>query len=384
MKLLVLNYEYPPLGGGAGVVTRHLSEGLANAGHDVTVITTWFADEKEIEERGKLRIIRLKSKRKYKYRSNIFEMLSWKGQAKYFLNRYCARNKFDLCLANFSIPGGSIALSLKQAFGLKYVILSHGHDIPWMFPRQMFFFHALLYFQIKRICSESKLNVMLTGEMKYNIDRLLGQSKAEKNIIIPNGADFDTFRPDISKRGKPFKVIFVGRLVAQKDPLTFLKAIEIFLKQNRDIEVNVIGDGRLRERLECFISKCNLNGFVKMSGWLSSNEIVSELQSAHVCVSPSLYEAMSVSTVESVASGCFLISTPQDSMQEMIDPEVNGSFVRIRSADEIAEKLQWYYKEKYLSGYAVPPDRIRKRREKFSWEYLVPEYDRQLTLSSGS
>ncbi len=69
-KILILNYEYPPLGGGAGVCTRFEAEGLATLGHQVTVLTTWFDGEEEIEKKGNLTIVRLKSKRKYEFKSN--------------------------------------------------------------------------------------------------------------------------------------------------------------------------------------------------------------------------------------------------------------------------------------------------------------------------
>ena len=85
MKLLILNYEYPPLGGGAGVITQNIAEGLSKLGHEISVVTTWFQGEKEVEiVNDNLKIIRLKSKRKYLYRSNPREMLSWISYAKGF------------------------------------------------------------------------------------------------------------------------------------------------------------------------------------------------------------------------------------------------------------------------------------------------------------
>lgn len=63
MKLLILNYEYPPLGGGAGVITQNIAEGLSKLGHEISVVTTWFQGEKEVEiVNDNLKIIRLKSK----------------------------------------------------------------------------------------------------------------------------------------------------------------------------------------------------------------------------------------------------------------------------------------------------------------------------------
>lgn len=42
MRILVLNYEYPPLGGGAAPVSRDISIQLAKRGHDVTIVTMGF------------------------------------------------------------------------------------------------------------------------------------------------------------------------------------------------------------------------------------------------------------------------------------------------------------------------------------------------------
>ena len=39
MKILIINYEYPPLGGGGGIFTRTLAEELAKK-HTVDVLTT--------------------------------------------------------------------------------------------------------------------------------------------------------------------------------------------------------------------------------------------------------------------------------------------------------------------------------------------------------
>ena len=88
MKLLVLNYEYPPLGGGAGVICKNIAEGLASLGHDITVLTTYYdGTETTCIENG-VRVIRLKSRRKDIFQSNVREMLSWMITARRFLKKH--------------------------------------------------------------------------------------------------------------------------------------------------------------------------------------------------------------------------------------------------------------------------------------------------------
>ena len=40
MKILVLSYEYPPIGGGGGIICKYISENLAKSGNQVTILTT--------------------------------------------------------------------------------------------------------------------------------------------------------------------------------------------------------------------------------------------------------------------------------------------------------------------------------------------------------
>ena len=40
MRILIINYEFPPLGGGGGVASYQIAKGLVARGHEVDVLTT--------------------------------------------------------------------------------------------------------------------------------------------------------------------------------------------------------------------------------------------------------------------------------------------------------------------------------------------------------
>ena len=42
MKILILNYDFPPMGGGAAPASYEISKGYAKLGHKVDVITMHF------------------------------------------------------------------------------------------------------------------------------------------------------------------------------------------------------------------------------------------------------------------------------------------------------------------------------------------------------
>ena len=375
MKILVLNYEYPPLGGGAGVITRHISEGLTRLGHDITVVTAWFDNLPETEEQDNLKIIRLKSKRKFTYRSNVFEMLSWVKFSKLFLENYLAENSFDLCFANFAIPGGIVALYLKNNFNLPYTIISHGHDIPWFCKKEMFWFHLFLYPIIKNICKKSEMNFIQTEEMKTNIDHFLGKILIEKNIIIPNGCDTKLFFPDTDKNFSQFKIIFSGRLVKQKDPFTFLQALTFLLKKDISFTANIIGDGPLRESMEKFVRDNQLTGFVKFSGWISKPELAEEYRSSDVFVQTSVHEAMSIAIMEAFSSGTYVLCTSVGINSTLIKEKVNGELIPFANPEKLAERLEAFYYNRFLKQIDVDRNAVEKFRSEYDWKKIVGQYE---------
>ncbi|MCJ7700519.1 MAG: hypothetical protein MUO62_02955, partial [Anaerolineales bacterium] len=69
MRILIINSEYPPIGGGAGNASSNLAKELAVLKQDLTVLTAHFGDlPKDTIENG-VRILRIKSLRRKQDRS---------------------------------------------------------------------------------------------------------------------------------------------------------------------------------------------------------------------------------------------------------------------------------------------------------------------------
>ncbi len=117
-SLLLLNYEYPPVGGGAANATQFLGREFRRLGHRVYVLTSGLRDNAGITEEDGLKIQHLPIGRAHANRASVREMLaflvhSWRAMAG--LHR---EHHFDGAIAFFTIPCGPAALRLHQLGGV--------------------------------------------------------------------------------------------------------------------------------------------------------------------------------------------------------------------------------------------------------------------------
>ena len=95
MKILVLNYEYPPIGGGAAPVAADISRHLAMEGHDVSVVTMAFRDLPRMETVDGVKIHRVKCLRSKAFVSYPWEQLSYLISARGYLKSLLQKEQFD-------------------------------------------------------------------------------------------------------------------------------------------------------------------------------------------------------------------------------------------------------------------------------------------------
>src|SRR3989344_9247543 len=129
MRILMLNYEFPPLGGGASPVSYEIAKGYVKLGHKVDVVTMGFKGLPNFEIKDGIKIYRVKCLRSKKEICYPHEMLTYIISAKLFLKNHLKNNKYDINHTHFIIPTGIVSLWAKKFFGLPYIITSHGSDV---------------------------------------------------------------------------------------------------------------------------------------------------------------------------------------------------------------------------------------------------------------
>ena len=144
MKILMLNYEYPPIGGGGATVSAQLCEYLVQLGHSVDVVTMRYKDLPHEETINGVNIFRIPS---YRSRTDIcktHEMATYLIGGRKPALKLAQQNQYDIIHAHFIIPTSPLAKWLHKKTGVPYIVTCHGTDVPGHNPQRFVFMHKLI------------------------------------------------------------------------------------------------------------------------------------------------------------------------------------------------------------------------------------------------
>jgi glycosyltransferase involved in cell wall biosynthesis len=111
--------------------------------------------------------------------------------------------------------------------------------------------------------------------------------------------------PPAPAAGEAMRVVWIGRLAPEKDPLSAVQAVES-LSAHRPVALDVYGDGPLRSRLDALAAQ---RSWLTVHGARPWPEVVEAQGRAHACLSTSVWDNVQVAVLEALARGVPVIST---------------------------------------------------------------------------
>ncbi len=362
MKILVLNYEFPPLGGGAAPVSKELAIRMAKKGHHVDVITMKYRNLPLYEIIEGANIYRVKCIRNKMSSCQPWEQLSYIISAKKKVKELMKLQQYDICHTHFIFPTGFLARWVKRKFGLRYVITSHGSDVEnYNSKKSNKIMHVLLRNQWKKIVLNSD---GVIAPSKYLTKLMEKQLKADYSII-PNGIDINRYLDD--GNAKRHRILYVGRLQKSKNVQAIIEAASrIDLK---DWVIDIVGDGPYRQELQNLASSYGLSNSVLFHGWIAngSENHIKMLSEASLFISESYFESFGVAVVEAIASGCSVLLSDIEAHRMFVKD--SNCFTDPNDIDSLAEKMQ-----QFISGEKA----FKANRElikQYSWDIVTDAYE---------
>jgi len=305
VRILCMNYEYPPIGGGGGAACRDLAERLVSFGHEVDVVTSGYGDLPREEELGGVRVHRVRCIRGCRHSVTTPEMLTQILPAYRKALQLHRLRPYDINHTHFIVPTGLVSFHLKRETGLPYVLTAHGSDVPGYNPDRFRLMHVLIRPCWRRIVRNSACLVTPSHFL-----RRLVQERLDTPVeIIPNGIDF----PPPPEGCKKDRILLVTRMFERKGVQFFLEALD-GLRTNW--EVLIAGDGPYLPTLRNMAR--GLSGRVEFLGFVRGPRLTELYHSARIFVFPSVQENFPIVLLEAMNAGCAVITTSAMGCAEVV------------------------------------------------------------------
>ena len=136
MRILVLNYEFPPVGGGGGRVAEDICRVLVSWDHNIRVQTAHVKGLPKVEERDGYKIYRSPSLRQRADTCTVWEMGAFIIMNLLPSMRHAMTWKPDVLHVHFAVPTGVLGWLINLVTGIPYVLTAHLGDVPGGVPEQ--------------------------------------------------------------------------------------------------------------------------------------------------------------------------------------------------------------------------------------------------------
>ena len=260
MRILTLNYEFPPIGGGGSPVSYELGRELVAQGHQVDVVTMGFDGLPAREVVDGINVYRVPCLRKRRELCKTHEMASFVLAALPRAARLAASRNYDVNHTHFIVPTGLLARMLKTWNGLPFVVTVHGSDVPGYNPDRFGLQHRLLGPMWRWILHGADHVISPSQFLRKLVDQ---RPHGRPISIIPNGFRYERFRADLPKERR---ILLVSRMLPRKGVQYLLAALPGL--DLRGFEVDIVGDGPYLPTLRQMAAELGLP--VRFWGWLDN------------------------------------------------------------------------------------------------------------------
>jgi glycosyltransferase involved in cell wall biosynthesis len=334
MRILVLCYEYPPIGGGGGSVAKSIAEQLVARGHQVRVQTAALGWHSQRELIGGVEIYRTASMRRVPDTCTVPEMGLYVLTSFLSTLRHIRRWAPDVIHAHFAVPTGLLAWAVHRLTGVPYVLTAHLGDVPGGVPEQTDRLFRLIAPLARRIWRHAAAATAVSSFVQELAERAYGREVTR----ILNGIDLSDAPVEPAATHQPRRLVFIGRLNPQKNPVFLINA----LAQLRDAvwTLTFIGDGPLMGEVRAAIAAHRLENRIALTGWLVPAQVHQILADGDILCMPSLSEGLPVVGVEALKYGLAIVASEIPGLRDVIDDGVNGCFVPLGDLGAFAQRLR--------------------------------------------
>jgi glycosyltransferase involved in cell wall biosynthesis len=338
-RVLIVTYEYPPLGGGGGVIFRDLAEELARS-IEVTVLTSCRPGLAPRERAGNLEIVRVPVlMRASEATASLLSMLSFFPSSLYAGLKLLRERSFDLVHTSFAVPSGPSGLLLARLFRLPHVLSLHGGDV--YDPSKALSPHRtpLLKQTVRWVIHGSDRVVAQSNDTRQRACAIYDDRQVDCIPLAARRPKFGAVARSALGLGleeDDIVLVTVGRLIARKG-LDQLMEIVSELDDPR-FRLIVVGEGPERAGLEAKARGMGVADAIRFAGFVSEERKWQILAASDLYVSTSLHEGFGIVFLEAMESGLPVICYDRGGQTDFVSDEV-GRLLPIGEAKRFRDEV---------------------------------------------
>ena len=370
MKILMLNNEFPPLGGGTGTVNLELFKEFSKIPNlKIDLITSTIKNKKEIEQFSEnIRIFKYPVGNKNIHHSTNKELIIYMRKSFFAALKLHKKEKYDFAFAWSTVPAGFVAYLLQFFKRLPFVVRVGGPDIPG-FEERYKNLYKIISPIIKLIWRKSNLLITKCATEKELIEKINNKLKIK---ITHNGIDTQKFKPDKNNHQKIQNIVCSARLIKRKGQDLLIRAVANLKKEGINYNVNLIGEGDEKENYKKLAENLGVSENIKFSGYVKRENMPAQYQNADLFVLPSYNEGMSNALLEAMASGLPVIVTDVGGTEELVD-ETNGFIFKTGDDIDLTLILKDIAENKNMIKNMS--ENSRQKAEQLSWKNIANDYN---------
>jgi D-inositol-3-phosphate glycosyltransferase len=374
--------------GGQNVYVAHIGRCLAEAGHQVDVLTRRDARRlpATVDVRPGLRVRHIDAGPPQPLpKESLLPLMSEFGDRAI---RLCeGAGAYDVVHANFFMSG-LVGLELKQRFGTPLVMTFHALGLVRRlhqgaadgFPEERMDIERRLVREADRIIAECPQD-------QHDLQALYG-ADPRRLSMVPCGVDLGEFSPGSKtvarrKLGLPpndFIVLQLGRMVPRKGVDNVIRALAMMDRQ-RSVRLCVVGgngvdpdDGSTPEimRLRDIATACGIPDQVCFMGQRQRDALRAWYRAADVFVSTPWYEPFGITPLEAMACGVPVIGSDVGGIRFSVDDGVTGFLVPPHDPAALAERLERLRDHPALAE-AMGRAGVLRMRSTFTWKQVADQ-----------
>lgn len=189
-------------------------------------------------------------------------------------------------------------------------------------------------------------------------------------IVIPPGLRVPERPPGPGTEREDGRVLFVGRLEPEKQPLHAVAAMDLIAQQVPGARGVVVGSGSLGRRVQEAVGATS--GRVTLLGSLSDDDVVREYFRAQIVLMPSAFEGMGMVALEAMACGAAVIGYDVEGLRDTIGSR--GRLVPNGDVEGLARVARELLQDPRQLSELADSARDQVRRER-SWPRCAEQFE---------